>query len=289
MTLRVPVHALGARHRESQNLSSKERVMSMIGVLGGMGPAATADFMAKLVQLTPAACDQEHLPVIVAHLPQVPDRSRAILAGRPLAEHEDPLPALYRGLRLLNNAGAGVVVMPSHTAHHWYSSLVPHSPAPILHIGRATMTALPALHGLVVGVLATRGTLRAGFYQRMLVERGMTWLLPDEQRAQLHMDACIAAVKAGRADVGALRLQEALVAMQRNGAETCLLGCAELPLAAARIAGQPALPCVDPTLELARAAVQYALSRGWGPGTSLSEPSGSMRFNLTGVPHAQSA
>lgn len=257
--------------------------MTMIGVLGGMGPAATVDFMAKLVSLTPATCDQDHLPVLVASLPQVPDRSRAILAAGPLALHEDPLPALCRGLRLLNGAGVGVIAMPCHTAHHWYGALASRSAAPLLHIGRAALEALPPVRGLAVGLLATRGTLHAGFYQRMLAERGMKALLPDAQRTQPAVDACIAAVKAGRAEQGARHLHQALAAIARDGAQVCLLACTELPVAAALMTGEAAVPCVDPTLELARAAVAYARSHGGGSGSVLSGPRSSTSFHPTGV------
>ena len=80
--------------------------MSRIGILGGMGPSATVDFMDKIIQLTPATRDQEHLPVIVASLPQVPDRSSAILG-----HGDDPLPALLRGIDVLNQAAPGVIAL----------------------------------------------------------------------------------------------------------------------------------------------------------------------------------
>ena len=81
--------------------------MAKIGVLGGMGPAASADFLTKLVHLTPATCDQEHLPVVVANLPHVPDRSRAILG-----QGASPLPAMCASIDLLVQAGCGVIAVP---------------------------------------------------------------------------------------------------------------------------------------------------------------------------------
>jgi hypothetical protein len=72
----------------------------MLGVLGGMGPAATVDFLDKFVALTPAIRDQEHLPVLVNFAPQIPDRSAAILGNGP-----SPLPAMQRALHLLVAGG----------------------------------------------------------------------------------------------------------------------------------------------------------------------------------------
>ncbi|KKB61421.1 aspartate racemase, partial [Robbsia andropogonis] len=69
----------------------------LIGVLGGMGPLATVDFMQRVIDLTPATCDQDHLALLVANLPGTPDRSAAIIDGGP-----SPLPALLEGIDLLN-------------------------------------------------------------------------------------------------------------------------------------------------------------------------------------------
>ena len=85
----------------------------MIGVLGGMGPAATLDFMAKLLRLTPAERDQDHVPLVVVSDPRVPDRVGPILRGR----GESPLAALQAGVRRLERAGARCIAIPCHTAH----------------------------------------------------------------------------------------------------------------------------------------------------------------------------
>src|SRR5438094_9026391 len=113
--------------------------MSRIGVFGGMGPAATVDFLDKLVQLTPARRDQDHLPVVVASFPHVHDRSRAILGVGP-----DPLPQLLEGIDFLNSAGVGVIAIPCNSSHHWYREMSQRSRVPILHIARACVAAIPA-------------------------------------------------------------------------------------------------------------------------------------------------
>jgi aspartate racemase len=147
--------------------------MSTIGVFGGMGPSATVDFMDKLVQLTPAKRDQDHLPVIVASFPQIHDRSRAILGVGP-----DPLPFLLKGIEFLNSVKVGVIAIPCNSSHHWYEQMSAASKVPILHIAASCVAALGEEAGQRVAILATRGALASGFYQRALQERGIGYLVP---------------------------------------------------------------------------------------------------------------
>lgn len=228
--------------------------MSRIGVLGGMGPAATVDFMAKLVALTPALCDQDHLPVVVANLPQVPDRSAAILG-----DGQDPLPHLKQSVKLLNRAGAGVIAIPCSTSHHWYRELSLVSRAPILHIAQVVAACLAP--GERTLILATRGALASGFFQREFAASVAPWALPrdDEQCA---IDDCIRLVKAGQSAPAGAFLNPVFARACACGIETVILGCTELPLAAAHAERQP-LRLIDCTLELARAAVAYGLQHGW--------------------------
>lgn len=229
--------------------------MSNIGVLGGMGPAATVDFMSKLLAFTPAACDQEHLSVIVANLTQVPDRSAAILGQGP-----DPLPALLYGIDLLNRAGVGVIVIPCNTSHHWYSQMSHASTAPILHIAEACVQRIPS-HASTL-VLATRGALCSGFYQRALEARGLRWQLPIDIDEQQAVNECIRLVKAGDPLAGSAHLARVLQAAMRRGVDVVILACTELPIAASYL-GACGLHTVDSTLELARAVVQHAIAQGW--------------------------
>ena len=235
--------------------------MSSIGILGGMGPSATVDFMDKIIQLTPAACDQEHLPVIIANLPHVPDRSSAIL-GR----GEDPLPALLRGIDLLNQIEVGVLAIPCNSSHHWYAQMTERSRAPIIHIAQACVAAIPEAPQARIAVLATRGALVSGFYQAALQARGLEFMVPNAHGVQNHVDTCIKAIKGGDMRNGTAALNEALAAMASAGATAAILGCTELPVAA-RTANPTSMALIDSSLELARATVAYALEKGWNQPT----------------------
>ncbi|MFI5447671.1 aspartate/glutamate racemase family protein [Polaromonas sp. UC242_47] len=231
--------------------------MSRIGVFGGMGPSATVDFLDKLVKLTPASRDQDHLPVIVASLPHIHDRSSAILGrGR------DPLPQLLAGIDMLNQAAVGVIAIPCNSSHHWFDEMSRSSKAPLLHIAKTCVEAIDAAAGSRVAIFATRGALASGFYQRELLARGMNFILPDSEGAQKQVDSCIREVKAGNLEAGAQQLSQACQDAVRQGATTLIMGCTEIPIAS-RSADVFGLTLVDSSLELARASVAFALARGW--------------------------
>ena len=231
--------------------------MSTIGVLGGMGPSATVDFMEKLVRLTPASRDQDHLPVIVVSLPQIHDRSSAILGQGP-----DPLPQLLAGIAMLNQAGVGVIAVPCNSSHHWFDAMSSSSKAPLLHIGKTCVEAIALVGNPRVAVLATRGALKSGFFQRELVALGIDFLLPDPDAGQTHVDACLRQIKAGNLEAGGRHLTQVCREVLQQGATVLIMGCTEIPIAN-RYADVSGLEVIDSSLELARASVAYALARGW--------------------------
>ncbi|MBI2771778.1 MAG: aspartate/glutamate racemase family protein [Burkholderiales bacterium] len=231
--------------------------MSRIGVFGGMGPSATVDFMDKLVRLTPAGRDQDHLPVIVASLPHIHDRSRSILGVGP-----DPLPQLLLGIEFLNKSGVGVIAIPCNSSHHWYPQMCEHSAVPILHIAQACVAAIPQASAPKVAVFATRGALASGFYQSELAARGIEHMVPDAETGQALVDQCIRDIKAGQLEGGGKNLAAAFVLAKEQGATAVIMGCTEIPIAA-RYADSLGLELVDSSLELARASVEFALERGW--------------------------
>ena len=224
----------------------------MIGVLGGMGPAATLDLMAKLVRLTPAAREQDHVPLVVVSDPRVPDRVGPILNGR----GQSPLAALQEGVRRLERAGALCIAIPCHTAHAWYDPLAAATPLPNLHIVDATLAELArqALPPGPLGLLATAATLRAGLYQDRLAAAGHPALVaPDEVMAAAVLPA-IALVKRDRAAEAAPLLLQAVEHLRAAGAERILLACTELPVA---LAAAPHPACIDATEALARSCLAW--------------------------------
>jgi aspartate racemase len=226
-----------------------------LGVLGGMGPLATADFLRKLTEATPAERDQEHLPVIVYSVPQIPDRVAPILGSG----GESPLPAMIEGVRTLEAAGAESIVIPCITAHHWYDELCRTARVPIIHIADATCNTLRERHvDGAVGLLATRATLHSGFFQTRLERCGYHVALPTEEEMQRFVLPAITCVK--RNDItGALALAiQAVEGVLRRGAAAVVLACSELPLALETADFALAARCVDTLAALARCCVAWA-------------------------------
>jgi aspartate racemase len=225
----------------------------MLGVLGGMGPAATVDFLAKLIRLTPAERDRDHVPVVVLSDPRVPDRIAPIMEGR----GPSPLHALRQGIRTLEQAGARCIAIPCHTAHSWYDGMTVTARVPILHIADAVLAELARRGGPEdpVGLLATAATLKAGFYQARLEAAGYACVLPAADVTASCVLPAIALVKRNRATEAAPLLLEALRQLREVGARTVLLACTELPIALA--AAQDPPPCMDATEALARACIAW--------------------------------
>ena len=200
----------------------------LLGVLGGMGPLATLDFQNRLLEATPADRDQLHLPSVVWNVPQIADRQKALAGLGP-----SPLPQLLEGIAKLNQAGASHIAIPCNTAHHWYPQLSEASDAPVLHIVDATLDALlrVAKKPQRVGIIATKGTLDAGWFQQRLAEQGIESITPNEDElAEWFVPGCYAVKRGKLAEGGELLSLQALALMAR-GAQQLVLACTEVPVA----------------------------------------------------------
>lgn len=197
----------------------------MLGVLGGMGPLATVDFLSKLVQCTDADKDQHHIPMVVWSVPQVPDRSNHIVLGA-----ENPLPELLKGVRALQASGASVIAMPCNTAHYWHDQLVASTGASILHIADAVAFEISQLAFDVrkIGVLATSGTVKSGIYQEKLARPGWDVLFPSSKDQQDLMEG-IALAKSSKLHRAKKIFLEQVDILKSKGADVIVLGCTDLP------------------------------------------------------------
>lgn len=229
----------------------------MIGILGGMGPAATADFYQKIIRATPAKADQDHLKVLIFSNPQVPDRTAAIQGQGP-----DPLPVLVASAEVLVQGGADFITIPCITAHYFFDALQCAVSVPILHMVGETVRAVMAVypHLRRLGLLATSGTLRSRLFESYFEPRGFAVLTPDPSvQASAVMEA-IYAVKHGEPlDRPRRLILEAAEHLQARGAEAIMAGCTEVPLILED--GDLPIPVIDPTWILAQAAVCRALDQ----------------------------
>ena len=217
-----------------------------------MGPLATADLFRKIVLLTDAARDNDHVRVYIDDNASIPDRTAAILSGG-----ADPLPAMTDSLRKLEACGADCVIMPCNTAHYFLPRLQALTELPFLSMLEATAKACAArFPGGTAAVLATKGTLAAGLYQAALEREGVPFLLPNGAEQDALMRVIYDGVKAGKGPEDYRADMESVVeTLAARGADFFILGCTELPLAAQALSLPR--PTVDPTAELAKAAIRF--------------------------------
>jgi aspartate racemase len=222
----------------------------LLGVLGGMGPAATADFFSKLTKMTLANRDQDHVAAVICSFPQIPDRSDAILNNG-----ATPLPAMLHALSVLEGCGVTRIAIPCSTAHFWFDDLKRHTPLPIIHMVDAVACTLrdKGIGGGSVAVLGTTATIRARVYAERLEKWGFDCVAPGDAEQARIMDA-IRAVKAGhlRNRQCAEAVRQVAVNLLKGGAQSVILGCTELPLLLPAVA-MPDL--IDATAALARACL----------------------------------
>jgi aspartate racemase len=225
-----------------------------LGVLGGMGPLASAQFMVRLTLLTPAARDQEHIPTVLWSDPRVPDRTVGALAGG-----ADPLPWLLRGIDGLKRAGCGAIAIPCNTAHGWYDAMRDAADIPILHIVDSAAVELRRM-GIgtgTIGIMGTQATLAMRLYQERLGASGWDCIVPSQAEMDRLVSPAIALVKANRMAEAYAPLAEAVGGLAARGATAVVLGCTEIPLGI-QAGATPGLPLVDTIDALARAAIAWA-------------------------------
>ena len=225
-----------------------------LGVLGGMGPAATALFFREFVAHTDAERDQDHVDAVVLSHASLPDRTH------PEAQDGDLLELLMLDVELLESAGAGCIAIPCNTAHLYYDRLSRAGSVPVLNmVEEAVGLALSRCpDAKTVGVLCTDGTRRDGMYTRACLRRGVEAAYPPQGGQAALMELIYGHVKRGKPGGGRL-FGEAYRGVKLAGADVVVLGCTELSVHRS-LCGVPS-DCVDSLDALVRASIAWAGKR----------------------------
>ncbi len=223
-----------------------------IGIIGGMGPAATVDLFKKIVENTAAENDAGHVRVYMDCQPTIPDRTKAILENG-----ESPVPYLVESAEKLASIGADFLIMPCNTSHYFYEELCARSPLPVMNMIRETAAHLHAQGIRKVGLLATDGTVKAGVYQKELEAFGIESVSPSAEGQREVMRLIYDGVKADAPQFSTEKVCEVIKELFEQGAKVLVLGCSELPLGFERY-GIPLENTVDAVEVLARAAITQA-------------------------------
>lgn len=240
--------------------------INSVGILGGMGPAAGADFVRLFVQACEGLLKTHGRQVNDQAFPEhwlvqvpVPDRTGALLD-----RGATPFTGMLRGLSLLSSVGVKAVAIACNTAHAWHPELQRECPdLELLNIVEQTTQALAIQGASQVGLLATLGTHRTGLYETALARAGIRCHVPRPQEQQEVMRGILEGVKAGNLPLAEdcfKRVAEGLV--KRHGITTLVLACTEIPLALRSLTVYPDVQLIDPARVLAQALAEraYALN-----------------------------
>ena len=199
--------------------------MNSFGIIGGLGPMATAYLLQLIVDMTDAATDQEHLDAIVFNRPTVPDRTAYILDNT----KPSPVPPMVDMAQKLESLGVCAIGTPCVTAHSFHEELQRSVNVPFIHMVQETAAYLKAAGCKKAGIMATTGTVRMGLFQTALAENGVAFALPDEEMQQNVMSLIYDNVKAGLpADMAKFRAVSDH--LRKEGCDAIILGCTELSI-----------------------------------------------------------
>ncbi|MDW7692644.1 amino acid racemase [Flammeovirgaceae bacterium SG7u.111] len=233
-----------------------------LGIVGGVGPSATVDFMNKIIQSTPAKKDQDHIKMIVEQNPQIPDRTANLIKNE-----TDPTIALYSTCKKLEVAGSNVIAIPCNTAHAFVKEIQKHLKVPIVNMITTTAEYILENFGkeAKVGILATTGTIQSKIYYNVLTHYGLQVVVPDETHQDYVMESIYGefGVKAGKTN-GPCKEQilKGVKHLIEKKAQVIILGCTELPLLFPDTKEftdtEKSVELIDPTLVLAKKIVNLA-------------------------------
>ncbi len=199
--------------------------MKRLGIIGGLGPMATAYFFELITRMTLVECDQDHIPILIQSMPNTPDRTAYILDN----SKPNPLPHMVRAGLALKEQGADYLVIPCVTAHYFYKQLCEQINLPILSLIEETALTFQKENIDKVGILATNGTIQSKFLQNTLKDYDIESIIPEEEQQKKVMKIIYNQLKAGK-QPDIVLFGEVCEHLRSKGAKRLLLGCTELPL-----------------------------------------------------------
>lgn len=232
----------------------------ILGILGGMGPEATAFFFKAVIARTEAPIDQKHIPTLIWSDPAIPPRTDGILGTGP-----SPLPRLLAGVKRLEDAGAGLIVMPCITAHYWAGEIRKAARVPFVSLLDETLafvkTHLSHVH--TIGLIASSGTVASGLWTATFAKACIGVIAPAPPEQARIMNAIIgpggikSGVTSGRPRATVLAMARRLIS---RGADAIVAGCTEVPLVLRPCDLE--VPLIEPMDIGARACVRKAGYQG---------------------------
>ena len=223
----------------------------IIGMLGGMGPGATADAFSKLIANTHATKDQDHIPIIIVSIPDIPDRTENIIHHGP-----SPLPSMIQSLKLLEGAGVSCIIMPCNTAHYWYEDLKKAVDIHFISIIDAACNKIVSSGIKQVTLLATTATIYTKLYQEKLKKMGVECFIPDEINQYKIMQSIIL-FKSGDLISAKELIFPYINQLNSLGVNKFVMGCTEIPIILNELSIKSPDDFIDATEELIKETVNW--------------------------------
>lgn len=226
--------------------------MKTVGIIGGMGPLATADLFRRIICKTDAHTDQGHLHVLIDSNSDIPDRTKSIVSNG-----DSPLVELIKSAKRLETAGADFLIMGCNTAHYYYRDICKAINIPFLNIIEETVNYIEKTYGnnIVVGLLATDGTISTGIYDAYFQKANIKLITPVLTQKNV-MEFIYEGIKKGNYSFNKKSFFEAVEELRVHGAEVILLGCTELSSAKDLFHFDDDF--IDPLDIIAEKAIQFA-------------------------------
>lgn len=222
----------------------------ILGIIGGMGPAATCNLYKKIIQFTPVTKDQEHLHIVIDSNAQIPDRTEYITGNG-----ENPKIEMVRSAIKLETMGVDYIAIPCNTAHYFYADISQYTKIPIIHMINETASYLSEKYGSNKDylLLATEGTYMSGIYEKIFEKYHLNIIEPDKADKEIVMN-WIYKVKSSEFNVSLMEFESLINRYVGDEDIPVILGCTELPVLAEKIGVSK--KCVDPISILAKVCVE---------------------------------
>lgn len=197
----------------------------VLGVIGGMGTAATIDFYTRIMNHTVAHKDQEHIDMVIINHASIIDRTYAIKNNK----LDELLKQMHENLKILENAKVTSIAIPCNTSHSIIDKIQQLTSIPIINMIEETAKGLKEVvnKGEKVGIMATDGTIMLKIYQQACKKYDIEYFVPEDNIQKQIMDIIYDDVKANGIFDNE-RFKKVLDYFLQNGCKCVILGCTEL-------------------------------------------------------------
>lgn len=221
---------------------------NFLGIIGGVGPLASAYFYELLTNMTDASKDQEHINTVIFSHATIPDRTAYLLKE----SKENPYPILKEDVKKLSELGASLLFIPCNTSCYFHEKLQKETEVPILNMVEDTVEYLKKQNKQKVMILATTGTIKTNLYQKACEKKGLNYIVPNEEIQNKVMHIIYNNIKAGK------EVEKEVwesITKHLKEVDACIMGCTELSIVKGKLSLESLF--IDPLEIEAKKIIQF--------------------------------